>query len=59
LKQLAADQIREALTHNNHLSQNDIDFCLGFDLAPLSAHASFAQIRDLHQTLRSSYGESE
>jgi hypothetical protein len=27
-----ADQIREVLIHENYLSQNDIDICLGFDL---------------------------
>ena len=32
----AADQIREVLIHENYLSQEDINICLGFDLAGIA-----------------------
>jgi hypothetical protein len=51
----AADQIREVLIHQNYLSQRDIDICLAYDLAPLSADANFPAIQALHQSLRGTY----
>jgi hypothetical protein len=55
----AADQIREVLIHNNYLSRKDIDICLASDLSPLAGHSNFAQIRELHETLQSTYSDSE
>jgi hypothetical protein len=53
------DQIREVLIHNNYLSQKDIDICLASDLSQLAGHSNFAQIRELHETLQSTYSDSE
>jgi len=55
----AADQIREVLIHNNYLSQRDIDICLAFDLSPLAGNPSFALMHELHESLRSTYSDSE
>jgi hypothetical protein len=55
----AADQIREVLIHGNYLSQRDIEICLGFDIEILAADTNIAQIRDLHESLQSTYGEAE
>ena len=41
------------------LSQKDIDICLAFDLSPLVGHANLAQIHELHESLRSTYSDSE
>jgi hypothetical protein len=53
----AADQIREVLIHGNYLSQKDVDICLGFDLAALAEQPAVESIRDLHERLRSEYGQ--
>ena len=52
----AADQIRELLIHENYLSQEDIDICLGFDLADFADRPEINSIRTLHETLKSEYG---
>lgn len=51
-----ADQIREVLIHENYLSQEDIDICLGFDVAGLVDQPAFESIRALHEALISGYG---
>jgi hypothetical protein len=51
-----ADQIREVLIHENYLSQEDIDICLGFDVAGLVDQPAFESIRGLHEALISGYG---
>jgi hypothetical protein len=43
----AADQIREVLIHENYLSQEDIDICLGFDLAGIADRPEVDSIRTL------------
>jgi hypothetical protein len=50
-----ADQIREVLIHDNYLSQNDIDICLGFDLATLGKPPEIDAIKHLHEALTSEY----
>jgi len=52
----AADQIREVLVHENYLSQEDIDICLGFDLAGIADLPESDSIRTLHEVLKSEYG---
>ncbi len=52
------DQIREVLIHANYLSQKDIEFCLGLDLAELGERAEFPQIEELHRSLVAAYGDS-
>jgi hypothetical protein len=54
----ATDQIREVLIHQNYLSQKDIEICLAYDVAPLSADANFPTIKALHQSLRDTYAEA-
>lgn len=54
----AADQIREVLIHCNYLSQKDIEICRGLDLATLADQPAVERIRDLHECLKSSYGEN-
>jgi len=54
----AADQIREVLIHGNYLSQKDIEICLGFDLATLADQPAGERIRNLHECLKSAYGEN-
>lgn len=46
-----ADQIREALIHDNYISQRDIEICLAFDVETLKEHEDIAGIRELHMTL--------
>jgi hypothetical protein len=55
----ASDQIREALIHTNYMSQRDIEFCLGHDLADLREHSQFSDIEALHHQLCALYGEAE
>jgi hypothetical protein len=50
-----ADQIREVLIHENYLSQEDIDICLGFDLAGIADRPEIDSIRTLHEALKSEY----
>ncbi|MBI3935395.1 MAG: hypothetical protein HY323_00315 [Betaproteobacteria bacterium] len=45
--------------HGNYLSQKDIEICLGFDVEALARDVNIAQVRELHQTLQSSFGEAE
>jgi hypothetical protein len=52
-------QIGEVLIHQNYLSQKDIEICLAYDLAPLSAETSFPAIEALHQNLRETYSGTE
>lgn len=53
----AADQIREVLIHQNYLSQKDIEICIGFDVASLSADEHYDQMQELHTALTSEYKE--
>ena len=55
----AADQIREVLIHENYISQEDIDICLGFDVAGLVDQPEFESIRALHEALISEYGRDD
>lgn len=55
----AADQIREVLIHENYLSQEDIDICLGFDLASVADRPEIDSIRTLHGALKSEYGPDD
>ena len=55
----AADQIREVLIHENYLSQEDIDICLGFDVAGLVEQPAFESIRALHEALISGHGPDD
>jgi hypothetical protein len=55
----AADQIREVLIHGNYLSQEDIDICLGFDLAGIVDRPEIDSIRALHEVLKSEYGPDD
>ena len=55
----AADQIREVLIHENYLSQEDIDICLGFDLADIADRSEIDSIRTLHGELKSVYGPGD
>lgn len=52
----AADQIREILVHGNYMSQQDINFCLGFDLSILATDPAIEEMRALHAALQSEYG---
>jgi hypothetical protein len=54
----ARDQIKEVLIHGNYMSQKDIDFCLGLDLAELRDQAGFPQIEELHQSLVAAHGDT-
>ena len=54
----AADQIREVLIHGNYLSQKDIEICRRLDLATLADQPAGERIRDLHECLKSRYGEN-
>ena len=51
----ATDQIREALIHENYLSQKDIEICIAYDLTFLSTEANYREMEALHDTLRSKY----
>lgn len=42
-----ADQIREALIHENYFSQKDIEACLGFDINTLAGNSNFPAIKAL------------
>ena len=55
----AADQIRELLFHENYLSQEDINICLGFDLASIAVRPEFNSIRILHEVLKTEYGQDD
>jgi hypothetical protein len=55
----AVDQIREVLIHENYLSQEDINICLGFDLDNLADRPDSDSIRTLHEVLRSEYGPDD
>ena len=51
----ATDQIREILIHSNYFSQKDIEACLTFDIASLSGHEHFAEIKRLFDAFVSAY----
>ncbi len=53
-----SDQIREVLIHGNFMSEKDIEFCLGLDLAELRDRAEFPQIEELHQSLLAAHGDT-
>jgi len=55
----AADQIREVLIHGNYLSQKDIEFCIGFDVEPLSGRPGIGGMRELHAALIATYGNED
>lgn len=55
----ATDQIREVLIHENYLSQQDIDICLGFDLSGIADRPEIDSIRALHGVLKSEYGPDD
>ncbi len=46
------------LIHGNYLSQKDIEICRGFDLATLADQPAGERIWDLHECLKSAYGEN-
>lgn len=51
-----ADQIREALIHEQYFSQRDIEICANFDVnVRFATDPNFAGIESLHQALRSTY----
>jgi len=54
----AADQIREVLIHDNYMSQKDIEYCVGFDLADMTGRPETDSIRTLHDALISEHGLS-
>ncbi len=51
----AADRTREVLIHDNYLSQEDIGFCLRFDLASLAGRQEIDSIHMLHEALAKVY----
>ena len=51
------DQIREVLTHENYLSQKDIEICAAYDLSPHMTQNNFSEIHALHQNLRQRYAD--
>jgi len=54
-----SDQIREVLIHQNYLSQNDVRFCLSFDIAAIGGEEHVVEgIRGLHESLRDTYGHN-
>ncbi len=55
----AHDQIREALIHENYMSQKDIDFCIRHDLSDLRDRDEFPAIEALHQELCANYDNVE
>lgn len=52
-----ADQIRGVLIHENYLSQQDIEICLGFDIESIAAVLEDQPMRELHEVLRAKYGD--
>lgn len=50
-----ADQIREALIHENYFSQKDIEACLNFDIGTLANHENFPAIKALFDAFVDSY----
>jgi hypothetical protein len=55
----AVDQIREVLIHENYLSQEDIDICLGFNLTGIADRPEIDSICTLHEVLKSEYGPDD
>ena len=51
-----SDQIREVLIHGNYMSQQDVDFCLEFDVEMLMDCDGSEEIRILHEMLALDYG---
>lgn len=50
-----ADQIREALIHENYFSQKDIEACLGFDINTLADKAAFPSFKVLFDAFVDTY----
>ncbi|HLO97168.1 MAG TPA: hypothetical protein VK171_01125 [Fimbriimonas sp.] len=48
-------EIEANLIHRNYVSQKGIEVCLSFDLARLAGHPHFENMRELHDTLNSTY----
>lgn len=46
-----ADQIREALVHENYFSRKDVDVCLRHDITPLAREPRYDNIEALHAAL--------
>ncbi len=42
-----------------HLTQKDIDICLGFDLAGITDRPEFGSIHTLHEVMKSEYGSDD
>jgi len=55
----SADQIREILVHESYLSQEDINFCIAFDIDSLAKRKQYAAIRQLHDALVAEYETTE
>lgn len=51
-----ADQIRELLIHGNYMSQRDVDFCRGYDVAMLMESDGCKEIQALHEALALDFG---
>jgi len=51
------EEVMAALIHRSYISQKDVEICLAYDLAKHAAHVNFADIKALHQSLRTSYAE--
>jgi hypothetical protein len=49
------DEIREALIHDNYLSQKDIVVCLGFDINTLTGNSNFPAIKALFEAFVLAY----
>lgn len=45
------DQINEVLIRENHLSEQDIAYCVGYNIAILMEHQGFDEMKSLHETL--------
>ena len=50
-----ANQINEVLIHKNCLSEQDIAYCVGYDIAILQDYEGFDEMKSLHETLLQLY----
>ena len=50
-----ADQIREALIHENYFSQKDIEACVNFDIDTLAGNENFSAIKALFDSFVQAY----
>lgn len=48
-------EIEANLIHRNYISQKDIEVCLSFDIASFAGHPQIENMRELHDTLNSTY----